>query len=356
MANTVVGIFEYESDAQEAQNYLLANGFAGGDVDIKTASYKSDQETSTVNNDDDDVMDRIGNFFRDLFDGDEEETRRYSEAGRRGTIVTVHAANAMEAENAAAILDQFGAVDVNDRAAQYTADQGYAGTATEVPVNPYPDNTVDPYANRSLNVVSDADDLTTRNDSSLIGDEYSTNRDRSLIEDDYSTIRNDSSIVSDDISTNRESSLIGDDYSTNRDERSILADEQSGSLPVIKEELQVGKREIETGGVRLRSRIIERPVQESVRLRQEQVNVNRTPVDRIASESDFDTFTEGTIEMKEYAEIPVVNKEARVVEEVSLNKTVDERDEVINEMLRHTEVEAEDLTDEERLRRRGLDL
>ncbi|MCF0040867.1 YsnF/AvaK domain-containing protein [Dyadobacter fanqingshengii] len=299
MANTVIGIFESESKAQEAQNYLLANGFAAGDVDISTSSYNSDTTASTVNRDDEDFGDRIGNFFKDLFDGDEDETRRYSEAGKRGTIVTVHAIDADEAETAAAILDQYGAVDIDETAAGYVSSQGYAGTATESSVNTYADNSVDPYANRSLDVVSDG------------------------------------SLVSD-------SSLVSDD--------------QTDSLPVIREELQVEKREIETGGVRLRSRIIERPVQESIRLRQEQVNVTRTPVDRIASESDFDTFKEGTIEMTEYAEVPLVSKEARVVEEISLNKTVDEREEVINETLRNTEVEVEDLTDEERLRRSGLDL
>ncbi|GGC13994.1 MULTISPECIES: YsnF/AvaK domain-containing protein [Dyadobacter] len=294
MANTVVGIFEKAIDAQQARSYLLANGFSSSEVDITTSSYDSDTIVPAVKKDNEDFGDRIGNFFKDLFDGDEDETRRYSEAARRGTIVTVHTASAEGAETAANILDQYGAVNVNDTAVNYyESNQTNPGAVTDVPVNSYTDNSVDPYPNRSLNTVS----------GSSIGSEGPTE-----------------------------------------------------SLPVIKEELQVGKREIETGGVRLRSRIIERPVQESVRLRQEQVNVERTPVDRVASESDFDTFKEGTIEMKEYAEVPVVNKEARVVEEVSLNKTVDERQEVINETLRSTEVEVEDLSDEERLRRSRLDL
>lgn len=294
MANTVVGIFEKAIDAQQARSYLLANGFSSSEVDITTSSYDSDTIVPAVKKDNEDFGDRIGNFFKDLFDGDEDESRRYSEAARRGTIVTVHTASAEGAETAANILDQYGAVNVNDTAVNYyESNQTNPGAVTDVPVNSYTDNSVDPYPNRSLNTLSD----------SSIGSEGPTE-----------------------------------------------------SLPVIKEELQVGKREIETGGVRLRSRIIERPVQESVRLRQEQVNVERTPVDRVASESDFDTFKEGTIEMKEYAEVPVVNKEARVVEEVSLNKTVDERQEIINETLRSTEVEVEDLSDEERLRRSRLDL
>ncbi|ACT93496.1 hypothetical protein [Dyadobacter fermentans] len=110
MSKTVVGIFEYESDAQNAQNYLLANGFGDGDVDIKTASYKPE-----VNDTEDGLLDKIGHFFRELFNGDnDDETERYIEAGKRGTIVTVHALSADEAVAAAHIMDEYGALDVTD--------------------------------------------------------------------------------------------------------------------------------------------------------------------------------------------------------------------------------------------------
>ena len=39
----------------------------------------------------------------------------------------------------------------------------------------------------------------------------------------------------------------------------------------------------------------------------------------------------------------MVNKEARVVEEVSLNKEVEERDEVVRDTVRKTEVDVENL-------------
>ncbi len=45
--------------------------------------------------------------------------------------------------------------------------------------------------------------------------------------------------------------------------------------------------------------------------------------------------------MTEHAEVPVVTKEARVVEEISLNKEVKETDETIRETIRNTEIEAE---------------
>lgn len=111
MSKTVVGIFENESDAQNAQNYLLANGFGDGNVDIKTASYKT--ENTGTEDADEGLFDRIGHFFRDLFDGDEQETERYAEAGKRGTIVTVHATSAEEAEMAARVLDNYGAIDLD---------------------------------------------------------------------------------------------------------------------------------------------------------------------------------------------------------------------------------------------------
>nr|WP_295927718.1 hypothetical protein [uncultured Dyadobacter sp.] len=112
MSKTVVGIFEYESDAQNAQNYLLANGYGEGDVDLKTATYKSEETESPDG--DESLMDRIGNFFRELFSDDEEETERYIQAGKRGTIVTVHALTADEAVAAAHVMDEHGAIDVTN--------------------------------------------------------------------------------------------------------------------------------------------------------------------------------------------------------------------------------------------------
>lgn len=112
----------------------------------------------------------------------------------------------------------------------------------------------------------------------------------------------------------------------------------SQTIPVIQEELQVGKREVETGGIRLKSRIIETPVEESINLREEKVSVVRTPVDRRADSADI---KEGSIELTETAEVPVVSKQARVVEEISLNKDVTEKEKTISDTVRNTEVDIE---------------
>lgn len=279
MSHTVIGIFEQSMRAQQARQALMDVGFSNDHIDVNTSGYSdANMDTRTTpmtgetykSRDDDDS---IAGFFRNLFGGDDDdddERNRYIEAGRRGTIVTVHARSAEEAEQAAALLDKFGAVDVDEYAGRFNT-SGATGYGT---------------------VTDSTADLTQDTD----------------------------------------------------------------KIQVIEENTEVGKREIETGGVRLHSRIVERPVEESIRLRTERVAVERTPVDRPATEADFDAFKEGTIEVKEHAEIPVVSKDARVVEEISLGKEIEENEETIRDTVRNTEVRTEEIPGEETKRRDDLDV
>lgn len=111
-------------------------------------------------------------------------------------------------------------------------------------------------------------------------------------------------------------------------------------IPVVQEELQVGKRAVHQGGVRVYSRVTERPVQEQVQLREEHVQVERRPVDRPISDADR-AFEERTIEASETVEKPVVSKQARVVEEVVVNKDVQHRTETVKDTVRRTDVQVE---------------
>jgi uncharacterized protein (TIGR02271 family) len=124
--------------------------------------------------------------------------------------------------------------------------------------------------------------------------------------------------------------------------------ENDQTIDVVEEELHVGKRQVNTGGVRVRSRIVERPVEESIRLRSEHVHVERRPVDRAATEADLANFKEGTIEMTETAESAVVSKDARVVEEIHLDKDVEEHEEVVRDTVRSTEVDIDETTGDRR--------
>ena len=117
--------------------------------------------------------------------------------------------------------------------------------------------------------------------------------------------------------------------------------ENDGSemVPVVEENLQLGKRRVLSGGVRVYTRVVEKPVEENVSLREEHVTVDRRPVDREATEADLDAGREQVIEMEEFAEKAVVGKQSRVVEEVRVGKQVDERQETVHDTVRHTEVD-----------------
>ncbi|MBD2755775.1 DUF2382 domain-containing protein [Spirosoma validum] len=298
MANTVIGIFDNASEAQHAVDQLISNGFDRSNVDISTNTSTdadssdtiiqdrhvntSGTRTEEVIDDTKDVGSGIGNFFSSLFGSDDDDdAKKYSSVGSRSSIVTVHTETDDEAEQAADILDEAGAVDVDERAATY-------------------------------------DSLTTAPSASMGAafiDTPTTGSDLSRVTDGDQTVK------------------------------------------VIEENLEVGKRTVETGGVRLRSRIVAKPVEESVRLREERVTVNRTPVNRPATAADLNAFQDGQIEMTEYAEVPVVSKTANVVEEISVGKAATEREEVIRDTVRKTEVDVENLgTTDQTIRPAGSNL
>ncbi len=283
MALTVIGVFDNASEAQKAVEQLVSGGFSRSAIDLsaQTGSFSDttttdgtmvpDRHTNTSGtrteelvDDTKDVGSSIGGFFSSLFGDDSDEKNTYADVADRHSLVTVHAMTDDEAERAADILDEAGAIDVNEKAAEYgykaatTGTGMVAGAMTAMPAT-----------------------------SPVDGDQ---------------------------------------------------------TIKVIQEDLQVGKRTVETGGVRVRSRIVSKPVEESVRLREERVTLQRNPVNRVATAADLNAFKEGEISLTEHAEVPVVNKEARVVEEISVGKQVNEREEVIRDTVRNTEVDVEDTT------------
>ncbi|TKK68815.1 DUF2382 domain-containing protein [Ilyomonas limi] len=280
MNQTVIGLFNKSADAQQAMQRLLSNGFTTDNVDISVSTMSS---STSVNRDydDDEHESGVARFFRNLFGDDDDDADKYSRAARNGkTIVTVHAQSSDQAEKAADILDDCGAVDVDENADDYNYNR--TGAA---PVGAFNETT-------GTTIMPDTTDRLTQ---------------------DYDITDTDDTDITDK------------------------------KIPIIEENLEVGKRTVQTGGVRLKSRIVEKPVEEDLRLRTERVYVERNPVDRPASDTDFDNFKEGETEVTERSEVPVVNKEARVVEEVSLGKDVDERTETVRDTVRKTEVDVENI-------------
>lgn len=84
-------------------------------------------------------------------------------------------------------------------------------------------------------------------------------------------------------------------------------------------------------------------MQEGVALREERVAVERRPVDRPAAAGmPGETFQDRTIDVTTHREEPVIEKEARVKEEIVVRKEADQHTETVRDNVRRTEVEVED--------------
>jgi uncharacterized protein (TIGR02271 family) len=117
------------------------------------------------------------------------------------------------------------------------------------------------------------------------------------------------------------------------------------AIPIVEEQLRVGKRETQRGGARVVSRIQETPVEENVQLHEEHATVERRPADRPATEADV-AAGEASLEARTTAEEAVVDKEARVVEEVVVGKEASHRTETISDSVRRTDVDVEESTND----------
>jgi len=273
MATTLVGIFDDYSHAQTAVGELTDAGVKQGDIHIArnepagqgytTYGGANSKDYTTGNS----IGGKISDFFGDLFGSDSDESEIYAEAVRRGSVAVAVKVEDNMADEAADVLNNNGAVDVDRRAAQYRA-AGYKNYDASAPL-------------------------------------YTAEQ--------------------------------------TRNESQQYADQGEVALPVIEEQLNIGKRVVQRGGVRVHTRITERPVEETVTLREESVTVNRRPVDREFTDADRVTLNEGDFSVTTRAEEAVVGKQARVVEEVVVGKNVTEHQETIRETVKRTDVEVDEI-------------
>jgi len=230
--------------------------------------------------------------LRDLFLPDDDR-HTYAEGLRRGGYLVSVSATDAEYERALDILDDEGTIDIDERADSWRA-EGWSGVSTS-----------DALSGSTANLPSGSSAKTA---GSSMGD----------------------------ASSSGSAGLRGTSGETGR-----TTGERDQVIPVAEERLNVGKRDVSHGRVRVRSYVVETPVSEQVSLRQEHVEVERRPVDR-ATTSAEDAFQERTIEMDERSEEAVVSKEARVKEELVVKKDVEQRTKTVSDTVRSTEVNVED--------------
>lgn len=123
------------------------------------------------------------------------------------------------------------------------------------------------------------------------------------------------------------------------------------SVTLHEEELQVGKRAVEAGRVRLRKVVHTEHQEVPVDLRREEVQIERVPAS--STVSDDNAFQEQEIGMPVMREEAVVGREARATEQVRLNKTVQTETQTVGDDVRREDVDADtDVTDDTNRRRR----
>lgn len=118
--------------------------------------------------------------------------------------------------------------------------------------------------------------------------------------------------------------------------------ESGETIPIVEEELSVEKGKVANGGVRATTTVKETPVEKTVTLKDEKVSADRKEVNRELGADEADAaFQEKTVEMMGTTETAEVQKEARVVGEVALNKETSEHEETLQDTLRKTDVKVE---------------
>lgn len=280
MGNTLVAVYENYTQAQSAMNALLDSGFSRSQVRITSDGGDSQSMRLSSGGDNDPSAEMgIGGFFRSLFGLNDADEDRRISAYSQA------------ADRGQCIVT----VDTGD----------------------------DDESERAMEVM---------------------NRFNPIDIDDEGVANTAFTGTTTDTTTSDESMTTGRSNLSNTSEARAGGTLEGGaSIPIIEEELRVGKREVQRGGVRIYQRVMERPVEESVNLREEHVNVERRPVDQPATAADLNAFQEKSFELRETAEEAVVSKTARVVEEVVVNKDVSQHTETINDTVRRTDVDVEQL-------------
>lgn len=305
MEKTVIAVFDTRQDAQLALDGLTEAGFSTAQARITSTNAGSGtdsvQGSAPVTRDEDkSIGEKIADFFGF---GDDDET--YSEAVRRGNcVLTVDAGDDEEADRAEAVMYRFNPLDIDQKAAEWR-ESGW------VPMRARPG---DRFGGEPVGVGVGASEGMG---AGLSGGTASAG-----------------TAGTGAVGAGTVGADTGAGSVDRRDDETVI--------PVTEEQLVVGKRDVQRGGVRVISRTTEKPVEADVTLREERAQVTRRPVDRAVTDAD-DAFKDRSIEVRETAEEAVVSKDARVVEEVEVGKQTSTRDEKIRDTVRRTDVDVEQI-------------
>ena len=119
--------------------------------------------------------------------------------------------------------------------------------------------------------------------------------------------------------------------------RTPVKSEDQEMLRLAEEQIDVGKRLVESGHTRVRRYVVEKPVDANITLHEEHVEVIRHAISDPAYVTDTD-WSDKTIEVTDTVEEAVVNKTAHVIEEVVIRKQGSDRTQAVHDTVRRQQV------------------
>jgi hypothetical protein len=128
MQRTLIAVFDNRGDAQAAIEVLVTSGFSRQQIRLSegdptgAASAITGEKTLDTSSSGSGIVDSIKNFLGTMFGTDNSEhVQKYSDAVTRGHhVLTLTAADEREVERAADIVERFGPVDIDEKAAQWS--------------------------------------------------------------------------------------------------------------------------------------------------------------------------------------------------------------------------------------------
>jgi uncharacterized protein (TIGR02271 family) len=329
MTRMITAMFDTRAEADAAADHLVREtGLSRSAVQIHGGEAGAGATRAPAAATADDTS--FWGALRDLFVPDEDRPT-YAEGLRRGSFLVTAEVEDAELERAMDLLESHGAVDLDSREAQWR-ESGWTGQETVASLPTAPETGV---------AGTTREKIIERPGGA--GGDFTTDPAPGMMDSPPDTSRRSHETGMAIASGASAGATVGGAAMGQSSRAKPGARGTEEVIPVVEERIQIGKRDVERGRVRVRSYIVERPVNEQVTLRSEHVEVERRRVDRPAGASG-DLFRERTIEAVERGEEAVVAKEARVTEEVVLKKDATERTETVSDTVRRTEVEVEDET------------
>lgn len=358
----IVTAFKQLQQAEVAKEKLIAEGIAEHNIDIISGERLRVEDKEI----------RHPSFWQRLFgdDVDDDYAEEYNQAIRTGGVLLTARVHKDEADRIEALLDEYssdyassgsyGSYGAGKNADNAELDREFMGETDDVTGTGRSTGSLNSglagvgvagagVAGSTINdpsqkvpgtsddTVPDADDitrdrtLTAQGGADYVGDD--TLRDRDV------TGRTGTGIVDDDDISNRGyTGTPGSAVSTAAG--ALTGDERDETLKLAEEQVDIGKRRVSDGVVRLRRYTVEEDVSEDISLFDQHADMFRRAVDEPAYLNDVD-WSERTIEVEESHEVPTINKTARVREEVGLRTEGNERVETVKDTVRRQEVEVD---------------